>query len=309
MTIGQLSDRELDTLLSGRVPPGRGDLADMADFVMAMESAVPETVRPSRELETLLAEGLSPEPADTAAGAGVQGRETSPVGTRTRRMRRALQLVAAKLATLGMAAKVGVAGATVAAGTVGAGAAGVLPAPVQDAVADAVAAVTPFELPSSEDEQVAPVGRAPTDATDEEPGVDGGRGIAEEASEGVGSGIRGGTTPDEHDEGSGQEGSPGLDRAEDGHGGESVPDSVPDGASPTADPGDREEAGSGREAGATEGRKGGSAPTGSGASGADRDADSQATWDAPADDGRVGGDAPDSTGQSISRDTDVDVRS
>lgn len=304
MTIEQLTARELDTLLSGRVPPGRGDLADMADFVMALESAVPDSVRPSRELEVLLTEGLSPEPADTEAGVRVPGRGTGAVGVGTRRMRRMLQLAAAKMASLGLVAKIGVASATVAAGTVGAGAAGVLPAPVQDAVADTVAAVTPFQLPSSADEQAELGGRVSTDATDEEPGVDGSD-VAEDASESVGSGTDGESTTDEHDAGPGEDGSTAPDRSDDRPGGESAPDSAPGEAPASADPGDGDDVSSADEAAESGGST--DAPTDSGADGTD--ADRQAAGDGAADDSPVGGDAHDSTKQIIGQETGVDVGS
>lgn len=56
--------------------------------------------------------------------------------------------LASKLASLGVAAQVGLGTVVAAASVTGAGAAGVLPPPVQNAVAGAVAAITPFHLPS-----------------------------------------------------------------------------------------------------------------------------------------------------------------
>lgn len=222
----RLDDRAAGMLLSGRVPPGREELAGVAEFVMALRSAVPETVRPSPELEVLLSEGLSPEPTDapTTAGAAVPGRPAAPVADRARRMRRALQLGVAKLASLGIVAKVGVASAAVAAGTVGAGAAGVLPGPVQEAVADGVAAVTPFRLPSPAGESAESGRGVAGDATDEEPGGVG-RGVAEEPPEDVGT-ADGNERPGRVE----QDGSEGRDRTGDEPAGDPSPGEAPTGS-------------------------------------------------------------------------------
>lgn len=83
--------------------------------------------------------------------------------------------ILAKLAGLGMAAKAGTGIAVAAASVTGAGAAGVLPEPVQGAVATVVATATPFEFPGSADANADFGATVSTDATgaDGTVGVDG----------------------------------------------------------------------------------------------------------------------------------------
>jgi hypothetical protein len=85
--------------------------------------------------------------------------------------------IAAKLSTAGLATKAGVGLTMAAASVTGGAAAGVLPEPVQHAVASVVADVTPFEIP---DERAEFGERVSDDARDDEPGVDGSV-IADEA--------------------------------------------------------------------------------------------------------------------------------
>lgn len=125
----------------------------------------------------------------------------------------------AKLAGLGMAAKAGMGLTLAAASTTAAGAAGVLPAPVQHAVATAVSTATPFSFPDTADSH-AVVGAAvsvdATGATDGVPGVDG-KAVADAAK--AQAGANSGTT--------------GLDRANQTPAAGHVPTSVPVGAPAT----------------------------------------------------------------------------
>ncbi len=148
----RLDDRAADALFSGRVPPGREDLADVAGFAEALRSAASEAPEPSPDLAAILASGLSTDKGDLPAMAGSNVQGPAPqAGLPKWRIKKMLEIALAKLASLGLAAKIGVASAAVVAGTAGAGAGGLLPGAVQDAVAGTVEAVTPFDLPDSGD--------------------------------------------------------------------------------------------------------------------------------------------------------------
>lgn len=146
------------------------EMAEVAAFVTELRAAAVQEVKPSTELLAMFEHGLRSTPLPAAGGR-----------TTSRRTKNMLETVVAKLAALGLAGKLGL-GATVALAAVGGGgAAGVLPGPAQDVVAEAVAAVTPFEFPSEADDNAAFGERVSTDATDG--GVDGPT-IADEASDG-----------------------------------------------------------------------------------------------------------------------------
>lgn len=156
-----LDDEAIESLLAGDAPADE-ELADLAVFVDALRGhavAAPPP-RPSAELAALLSDGLTAtEPPIPAPVEAVR----PPAWGRRRRM--VLETALAKLTALGLTAKVGVATAAVAAATTGAGAAGALPGPVQDAVADAVGAVTPFQLPSGGTDDGLPTENATEDPT------------------------------------------------------------------------------------------------------------------------------------------------
>lgn len=208
-----LDDEAIEQLLAGTPPE---ELADLADVIEAMRMQATRTPpRPSPELAAVLSEGLTTDkgtlPTTAARNAATPAMQGPRLPKWTRRTRMILETALAKLAALGLTAKVGVAGAAVAAATTGAGAAGVLPDSLQDAMADAVAAVTPFQLPSSADDAGADedvvgdtdenaefgerVADDATGQTDDEPGVDGSE-IADEASNG-----RSNDLPDDAEEG------------------------------------------------------------------------------------------------------------
>lgn len=136
--------------------------------------------------------------------------------------------ITAKVAGLGMAAKAGM-GLTLAAASVGtAGAVGVLPDPVQGAVAGAVSAATPFTFPESADDHANFGSTVSTDATgsaDDTPGVDGQ--VVSDAAKNK-----------EHPSGEGvgaNDGATGLDRANQTPAAGHAPTSLPNGA--PSDPG------------------------------------------------------------------------
>lgn len=152
----RVDDDAIDVLASGVVPPGRDDLNDVVRFAAALEDAAMVSPRPSAELAALLVEGLSPTEPDVVA--------CSVRGPSKRRIRPVLETALARLAGLGVAAKVSVAGAAVVAATTGAGATGALPEPVVDTMTDVVSTVSPFEIPRPDDAGAPDAAGAPGDA-------------------------------------------------------------------------------------------------------------------------------------------------
>lgn len=271
-----LDDEAIERLLAGTPPE---ELSDLAEVVDAMRLQATHRAQPSPQLAAVLSDGLTSDQREPSAPAAHDAVGAVSRGTRrptwTRRTRMILETALAKLAALGLTAKAGVASAAVIAATTGAGAAGVLPGAVQDAVAGAVGAVTPFELPSSAQDDAeaaddAEFGeRVSDDAagdTDGEPGVDG-REIADEASDGRSSDL-----PDEAEEGrqvaedDRDEASSNADEAADNadeglseaeanapdQGDDSIPDEVPADPSDPAAPEDADgNGGDGQETGAS----------------------------------------------------------
>lgn len=152
-----------------------GDTSDevLGPFVddVAYAASGPAPV-PSRLLATMLATGLSTENGDLPARAAsnVTGPATQAAGLPKRRKRMPIPQFIAGLSLFGkVALGVGVA----AAATGGAGAAGVLPGPVQHAVASSVDAVTPFSFPDKANDHATVGDQTSTDAHDTTTGVDG----------------------------------------------------------------------------------------------------------------------------------------
>lgn len=81
--------------------------------------------------------------------------------------------IAAKLSAAGIAAKAGVGLTMAAASVAGVAATGVLPDPVQHAVASVISDVTPFEFPDEAGDRADFGQDVSVDARDDEPGVDG----------------------------------------------------------------------------------------------------------------------------------------
>lgn len=229
----RLDARTADGLLSGRVPPGCQDLADVARFVEVLRATASAPPRPNVELAVVLAEGLSADTGDlpVTVGSNLYGPAPQVAVLPKRRMRKMLQVALAKLAGLGLVAKAGAASAAVVVATTGAGAAGVLPAPVQDGVADAVGTVTPFEFPSSADASAEFGQSVSTDAADpDEPGVDG-PGVADTASDGRSSAGRDNAEDAGQPEDAGAQGFQGLNRADDNdRAADNLPSHVPGGS-------------------------------------------------------------------------------
>ncbi len=168
-----LDDAELEAWLTGR--NGAADeiepLALFAeDLGTAMSGAAPS---PKSDLALLLAEGFSPETPDLP-----------PARRRKMLVPEFLTGLAAKLAGMGLAAKLGLGVGVAAASVGGAGAAGVLPGPIQDVISTAVSTVTPFELPGDDT----------LDDTLDDLGDDGGDG-ADDGGDGAGDGAAPDTNP------------------------------------------------------------------------------------------------------------------
>ncbi|HMG40091.1 MAG TPA: hypothetical protein VK611_02145 [Acidimicrobiales bacterium] len=136
--------------------------------------------------------------------------------------------IAARVASLGTAARIGLGAAIAAASVAGAGAAGALPGPANDAVRGAIETVSPVDFADEAPEHPENFGDEVSDdatgGSDGENGVDGQQ-ISEEAP---GADHR----PDSagsSDEGPGQPDSTGLDRADETPAEPHAPDSVPSG--------------------------------------------------------------------------------
>ncbi len=124
-------DDAIDALLAGTTPDaGSRALAGFVDGMRAAAEAVP-----------------TPSPALAAAIAA--GGISTPVAPSSKWKQVSMKIQAA-LAGMGLAGKIALGVGVAAAATTGAGAAGVLPSPVQHAMARAVDAVSPFSIPDPE---------------------------------------------------------------------------------------------------------------------------------------------------------------
>jgi len=154
MPVPPLDDRALEALLSGAPSAQSGFdwlLPFVKDLGVASSRPVP-VVRPA--LDMFLANGISTEKGDLPATAASNVTGPAPQAAGLPKWRKKKMLISellagltTKLAGLGMAAKAGLGLTLAAASTTAAGAAGVLPAPVQHAVAQVVNASTPLNLP------------------------------------------------------------------------------------------------------------------------------------------------------------------
>ena len=145
----ELDDAAAEAILAGRPVPD-GDLAPVAALVREARFLAREAPpAPSPALAAILAGDpvgaivFSPAPPDRrTAAAGRPGLVERSRGLLPNPLARLLRNVAGA----GLAAKITLGAGLAAASMTGAAAAGVLPGPVQDAVAGAVRAVTPFEF-------------------------------------------------------------------------------------------------------------------------------------------------------------------
>jgi hypothetical protein len=133
---GSLDDGAIDALLAG-TPPAEGG-ALVSSFIVDVRAAVVGVPAPSAALAAAIASGVCAEPGQVAAASNA----SAPA-----RWRAAQGKIKATVAGLSVAGKIAFGAGLAAAATTGAGVAGVLPGPVQHAMASAVDAVTPFEIP------------------------------------------------------------------------------------------------------------------------------------------------------------------
>ncbi len=139
-------DDSFEQLMAGRTVPGQELLVSFAEDVHVATSA--EASRPSSELVTLFAEGLSTERGDllVTAASNVTGPAPQAAGLPKWRKRNMIEIALSKLAALGLAAKIGAATGVVALSGTAAAMTGVLPEPVQERVA-AVADQVGIDIP------------------------------------------------------------------------------------------------------------------------------------------------------------------
>jgi hypothetical protein len=166
----------VEAFLSGR-PVGAGEMGPLAAFAEDVRVAVDgPPPAPTAEMARLLTEGI-PTPTGATRAALAPSADTRGAHVSKRRkpmlISELLAGLLAKLAGLGAASKAALGLGVAAASVTGAGAAGILPDPAQHAVATAVSAATPFEIPDPDD-VVPAVGTDDTENGDDTGGDTGG---------------------------------------------------------------------------------------------------------------------------------------
>jgi Predicted solute binding protein len=174
-----LDDATVDLILAGRARDADA-LLPLSTFVAEMRAwgnlPVPP---PSAALASVLAEGVTA--IDHGALPATGERETAAPAAgifwlpkaRKRILPNRRSGVTARLAAASLATKVGLGCTMATASVTGAAAAGVLPDPVQRAVAGVVRALTPFEVPDGARDGADSGGRIDPGASDQDPGVHG----------------------------------------------------------------------------------------------------------------------------------------
>lgn len=156
---GLLDDATAAAILAGRSVRDPA-LRPVAGLVAEMRSLAQEAApAPSAQLAAILAGGPVAAAREDSSAA-TAARPVSDVRGRRARLGRpgpsALSRLARNVAAAGLAARIALGAGVAAAGMTGAAAAGVLPGPVQDAVAGAMETVTPFEFPRHADDRPEP---------------------------------------------------------------------------------------------------------------------------------------------------------
>ncbi len=144
-----IDDRAVDALLTGSAPDE--ELASLSSFVADVRSAAEAVPLPSPALAAALAAGLSTsnEQGDLPVTAASNAHGPAQQAAGLPKWRTLKMKIKGLVAGLGIAGKVALGAGLAAAATTGAGAAGVLPGPVQHAVASAFDTVTPFSMPDA----------------------------------------------------------------------------------------------------------------------------------------------------------------
>ncbi|HET9728128.1 MAG TPA: hypothetical protein VFR41_01845 [Acidimicrobiia bacterium] len=137
-------DDAIEGLLRGTTPSEGFDA--LSSFISDVRAAAEAVPTPSPALAAAMAAGVSTDQGDlpATAASNVNGPATQAAGLP--KWRNAKLKIQGFLASLGIAGKIALGAGVAVACTTGAGVAGVLPDPVQHAVARAVDAVTPFEI-------------------------------------------------------------------------------------------------------------------------------------------------------------------
>lgn len=140
----RLTDTEIDAVLRGELPPGRDDLASVAEAVAAVRRPV-SAPAPSPELAAFLGSDIpagAAVPVSNAAATAVHQRVTVPQGKGVVAPRKRVRMFLEWIAGLGLAAKAAL-GTSVAVASIGtAGLAGALPESAQDAFDRSVPGMT-----------------------------------------------------------------------------------------------------------------------------------------------------------------------
>jgi hypothetical protein len=142
-----LSERAVEAVLAGRAPDP--DLQPLAELVHDLRSVADRAdPQPNAALASVLSTGLSTEKGDllVTAGSNVIGPATTQAAGLPKWRNRTRMLPAGLLSSMVAKVVAGVVSGLV--GVTGLGAAGALPGPAQDAVANVVNTVTPFNLPT-----------------------------------------------------------------------------------------------------------------------------------------------------------------
>jgi hypothetical protein len=187
----------------------RDDLGALNEFVDDVRTAAsgPMPV-PSLALEHVLTHGFSTDKGDLPATAASNANGSALQTAGLPKWRRSLMKTSKFVAGMSLAAKLALCAGVAVAATASAGFAGVLPGPVQGAVADAVGAVTPFDLPGGSggsSTSDGPAAGAPTDPGASTPPAGDGGSAGDGSGAGTGNPGTGTQTP-----GDGTAGAPGA---------------------------------------------------------------------------------------------------
>ncbi|TQN43712.1 hypothetical protein FHU33_3175 [Blastococcus colisei] len=153
-------DEAFECFLVGRPVPA--EAAPLVAFAETVRNSSARPGRPSPQLAELLATGLLTDPVGPSTGTTPTAPESAraaapgPSTRRRRTMFTVLAAAAAKFASAGVAAQAATGVGLALVSVTGAGAAGVLPASIQDGVAEVIESVTPFDLPEAADRPVLP---------------------------------------------------------------------------------------------------------------------------------------------------------
>lgn len=162
MRNNRLSDADVEALLNGTAPAGRGELEPVAAFVEDLRIASFESApRPSAALSARLGSASWISPA-VGGLRPVLDREAASAFAAPLPHRGRVRMIFSWFTGLGLAAKIAIGATVMAVGAVGAGAAQALPTPVQQSFNEIVGLAPETDAPAVEDS-----GADSTDTTDD----------------------------------------------------------------------------------------------------------------------------------------------